>query len=303
VSHDQTAVAEFDAWPAERVRLSDRTLSVRSAPPTAPNAEPAVLVHGLGGSALNWTDLMGLLADRLDSRAPDLSGFGESPPPDDGDYSMAAHARSVVALIEADDRGPVHLFGNSLGGAVSTIVASTRPDLVRTLTLVAPALPDFRPGRSRSQLLLLALPGVAGLVSRRLATMPAQARLDGLLDLVYADPTSVSEARRAEAITEIERRATLPYGPDAMSASTRGLMLSHAARAGDALWAYARQVQAPTLVLYGGKDKLVLSSISGKASRSFPNAQVVVLPQTGHVAQMEHPALVADLVRPHLDQT
>jgi len=80
-------------------------------------------------------------------------------------------------------------------------------------------------------------------------------------------------------------------------------MLSHAARAGDALWAYARQVQAPTLVLYGGKDKLVLSSISGKASRSFPNAQVVVLPQTGHVAQMEHPALVADLVRPHLDQT
>ena len=104
MSHDQTAVAEFDAWPAERVRLSDRTLSVRSAPPTAPNAEPAVLVHGLGGSALNWTDLMGLLADRLDSRAPDLSGFGESPPPDDGDYSMAAHARSVVALIEADGR-------------------------------------------------------------------------------------------------------------------------------------------------------------------------------------------------------
>ncbi len=292
---------EYDPWPAERVRLSDRTLSVRSAPPIGAETEPAVLVHGLGGSAYNWTDLMGLLADRLSARAPDLSGFGESPPPDDGDYSLEAHARSVVALIEADARGPVHLFGNSLGGAVATIVAATRPDLVRTLVLVAPALPDFRPGRYRTQLAVLAMPGVGGLIARRLAAMPAGARMDALLDLIYANPSSISAARRAAGIAEVERRATLPYAVDAMSASTRGLMLAQVAGRGDTLWARAREVQASTLVLYGGQDKLVLSTIAPKARRSFAIADVVVLPQTGHVAQMEHPELVADLVRRHLD--
>ena len=39
------------------------------------------MVHGLGGAATNWTDVMDLLRDRLDSVAPDLPGFGWSPPP------------------------------------------------------------------------------------------------------------------------------------------------------------------------------------------------------------------------------
>lgn len=303
MSHEETSVTEFAPWPAELVRLSDRTLTVRTAAPSSTAAEPAVLVHGLGGSALNWTDLMGLLADRLASRAPDLSGFGESPPPDDGDYSIAAHARSIVALIEADGRGPVHLFGNSLGGAVATVVAAARPDLVRTLTLVAPALPDFRPGRFRSQVALLALPGLGSIVSRRMATMSPEARVRGLLNLVYADASQVSPDRLAAAAAEVERRASLPYAVDAMTASTRGLMTAHLAGRGEALWNQARQITAPTLVLYGGQDKLVLSSISGKAARTFPHASVVVLPKTGHVAQMEHPELVTRLVRDHLDRS
>ena len=52
---------------------------------------------------------------------------------------------SVISLIEQRGNWPVHLIGNSLGGAVSTRVAARRPDLVRTLTLISPALPDLRP--------------------------------------------------------------------------------------------------------------------------------------------------------------
>ena len=145
----QTPPTAFEPWPRDEVALPGWTLSVRTSEPALPGAEPAVLVHGLGGSSLNWTDLMGLLRDRLDSRAPDLPGFGYSPPPDDGDYTLTGHARAVIALIEQEARGPVHLFGNSLGGAVSTTVASRRPDLVRSLTLISPALPDLVPGLAR----------------------------------------------------------------------------------------------------------------------------------------------------------
>ncbi len=97
---------------------------MRSAPdPKAQEtAEPALCVHGLEGSSRNWTDLMDLLRPRLACDALDLPGFGDSPPRPDGRYSIAALAQTVIALIERrgapDRRGPVHLIGNSLGGAV-----------------------------------------------------------------------------------------------------------------------------------------------------------------------------------------
>src|ERR1700679_1490434 len=93
--------------------------------PRAPaeGAEPAVFVHGLGGSSRNWTDLMAELSRPgpvpaepvLSSEAIDLPGFGYSPPPADGDYSIDAHAAAVIDLIDAGGRWPVHLIGNSLG--------------------------------------------------------------------------------------------------------------------------------------------------------------------------------------------
>src|SRR6266700_1600971 len=113
-----------------------------------------VFVHGLGGSATNWTDLMALLRNPPDDErdgpplaceALDLPGFGFSPVPADSDYSLDARAVAVCDLIDRRGYWPVHLIGNSMGGAVCVRVAARRPDLVRTLTLISPALPDSRP--------------------------------------------------------------------------------------------------------------------------------------------------------------
>ena len=54
-------------------------------------------------------------------------------------------------------------------------------------------------------------------------------------------------------------------------------------------------------MLHGGRDLLVPVAASRRAVRHMPNARLVVLPQAGHVAQMEAPHLVARLVRAHLD--
>ncbi len=119
-------------------------------------------MHGLGGSSKNWTDLAYLLAGRLDAEALDLPGFGHSGPAPN--YTIAALADRVIRWIEYSGRGPVHLFGNSLGGAVSVRVAGLRPDLVRTLTLISPAMPFLDPRRSvQSRLVpLLLVPGWNG---------------------------------------------------------------------------------------------------------------------------------------------
>ncbi|MDT0551406.1 alpha/beta fold hydrolase, partial [Streptomyces lonegramiae] len=135
---------------------------------------------GLGGSSQNWSALMPLLADAVDPDAVDLPGFGDSPPPDDGNYSVTGHARAVIRLLDAEGRGSVHLFGNSLGGAVATRVAAVRPDLVRTLTLVSPALPVLRVQRSAVPTALVAVPGVARLFTRFTREWSAEQRVRGV---------------------------------------------------------------------------------------------------------------------------
>jgi len=68
------------AWPGRTVVVDGARIHLRDTPARRPGAEPAVYVHGLGGSSLNWTDLAYLLADRLDGQAVDLPGFGRSDP-------------------------------------------------------------------------------------------------------------------------------------------------------------------------------------------------------------------------------
>ena len=135
-----------------------RASPVEPAPVEPAPVEPALCVHGLEGSSRNWTDLMDLLRPALACEALDLPGFGDSPPRPDGRYSIAALAQTVTALIEKQKRGPVHLMGNSLGGAVCVKVAATRPELIRTLTLISPALPDPRPRLDLLRFPVISLP-------------------------------------------------------------------------------------------------------------------------------------------------
>ncbi|WP_330235501.1 alpha/beta fold hydrolase [Streptomyces sp. NBC_00566] len=279
------------------VRLPGVTLSVRSRPPARDGLEPALYVHGLGGSSQNWSALMAELDGAVDSEAVDLPGFGDSPPPDDGDYSVTGHARAVIRHLDAAGRGPVHLFGNSLGGAVSTRVAAVRPDLVRSLTLVSPALPELRIQRSAAPTALLGVPGVAALFNRITREWTAEQRVRGVTALCYGDPESVSPEAFQYAVEELERRLRLPYFWDAMTRSARGIVDAYTLGGQQGLWRQAERVLAPTLLVYGGRDQLVGFRMAAKAARSFRDSRLLSLPDAGHVAMMEYPELVARAFR------
>ncbi|MET9153067.1 alpha/beta hydrolase [Streptomyces griseoflavus] len=289
-------VADVRVADGERLRsveLPGVTLSVRSRPPAREGLPPALYVHGLGGSSLNWSALMPLLHDVVDSEAVDLPGFGNSPPPDDGDYSITAHARAVIRYVESTGRGPVHLFGNSLGGAVTTRVASVRPDLVRTLTLVSPALPELRVQRTAVPTGLLALPGIALLFTRLTREWTAEQRVRGVLKLCYGDPARVSPEGFRNAVLEMERRLRLPYFWDAMARSARGLVNAYTLGGQQGLWRQAERVLAPTLLVYGGRDQLVGFRMAQRSARAFRDSRLLTLPDAGHVAMMEYPETVA----------
>lgn len=276
-------------WPGQQV---DGLFVRRS--PAADDGEPALFVHGLGGASSNWTDLMALLAGRLNGWALDLPGFGRSAPPGDGSYALSTHVRAVVRLLEESGRGPVHLFGNSLGGAVATRVAARRPDLVRTLTLVSPALPSLARNKGADpRLPLLLLPGLSTLATRAMARRTPQERAEAVIALCYGDPAAVPEQRRREAIDEVARRAGLAHADTAFTGSLRGLVGTYLERGRRNLWQQAGTVRAPTLLVWGTEDRLVDVALAPRALAAFPSSRLVVLAGVGHVAQLEQPETVA----------
>ena len=299
-------VAPVRVAEGERLRsvgLPGVTLTVRSRPPTREGLPPALYVHGLGGSSQNWSALMQLHDELVDSEALDLPGFGDSPPPHDGDYSVTGHARAVIRYLDASGRGPVHLFGNSLGGAVATRVSAVRPDLVRTLTLVSPALPEIRVQRTAVPTALLALPGVARLFTRLTEEWTAEQRVRGVTALCYGDPEQVTPEGFRNAVEEMERRLQLPYFWEAMARSARGLVNAYTLGGQHGLWRQAERVLAPTLLVYGGRDQLVSYRMSQHAARAFRDSRLLSLPDAGHVAMMEYPEAVASAFRELLGDT
>ncbi len=297
-------------WPGRCVDLRVGQVYVRSAP-AVPGAEPALCIHGLGGSSTNWTDLMDLLSrpreagmtgPALACSAMDLPGFGCSPPPLSGDYSISSHATAVIELIEHQVEGPVHLIGNSMGGAVITRVAARRPDLVRTITLISPALPDLRPRPLPLRLAMACMPGVGPAIMDWLRSVPAEDRTDRTLRDLYTDPGAVHPARRSAEIAEVLRRDSLMYANNALILSARALVTEYFRVGRKSLWRDAAASTAPALILHGSHDRLVNPVMAGKAARAFGSARVLVLPGVGHVAMMERPELVAAEIGLFLDR-
>lgn len=312
-------------WPGSEQVLDGQRLHVRSTPVAA--GQPAVFVHGLGGSATNWTDLMGLLSGSVSAdqvaaddaeaavarqrpttpdpplacRAVDLPGFGYSPPPRSGRLPFEVHLRAVAAVLREASRSaggaPVDLFGNSLGGAVAIRVAARHPDLVRSLVLVSPALPVWRPPPGMDpRALLLVLPGLDRLVTRRLAAVAVEHRAWEVARLCYAQPERIAPLRRQEAVEEVRRRDALGYDQRVFAASLRGLLGSYARTGRASAWSQARRVTAPVLMLWGEQDRLVPVAVGHRAMTAFRHARLVTFPDVGHVAQLEVPVATAAAV-------
>ncbi|CAM5290954.1 hypothetical protein SBADM41S_06805 [Streptomyces badius] len=121
-----------------------------------------------------------------------------------------------------------------------------------------------------------------------------------MLALCYGDPGRVSEEGFRHAVEEMERRQGLPYFWDAMARSARGIVDAYTVGGQHGLWRQAERGPAPTLLVYGGRDKLVGYRMAQGAA-AFRDSRLLTLPDAGHVAMMEYPEAVAQAFRELLD--
>lgn len=282
-------------WPGREVESGGVRLHVRETPGPAGTA-PSVYVHGLSGSATNWTDLAAQLAPHAPGTALDLPGFGLSRPLASRQYSPDAHADAVLCFLAGQGR-PVHLLGNSLGGTIALTVAARRPELVRSLTLLAPAMPDRRPDPRRvsdPKIILAAVPWLRGRMGEQLAQVTPRERVEQMVRLCYGDPPAAAEHRIVEAVEEAGRRVGLPWANEALWHTTLGMLRGWFL--GPRLWTVAARVTSPTLVIWGGLDRLVSPKLARRTTRTLPRGRLLELPEVGHVPQIEQPVAVARAV-------
>ncbi len=253
-----------------------------------------LLVHGLGGSHLNWLSVAPQLASRHRVYALDLPGFGRSP--------LAGRRSSIAANLDLLNRaitrlsdGPVVLVGNSMGGLLSIGVAAVHPDLVRTLILVDPAVPA--PGGmltplnrvSRAFLAAAFMPswGVRR-VSRAVAALGPESLVYEVLRLCSADPSRIEQAVIDAHIALESERLAQPGWQESFYAATRSLVRVLALKRQAFRW--VRTVVAPTLLLHGDRDRLVSVRSARYVASLRPDWEYHEFAGAGHVPMLEVPS-------------
>jgi pimeloyl-ACP methyl ester carboxylesterase len=250
-----------------------------------------VLVHGLGGSHLNWVQVAPGLAGLGRVLAPDLPGFGTTPLAGRGAALMDLR-RALDAFIRAEATGDVIVAGNSMGGVLAILEAAVEPDRVAGLILSCSAYP-WAKGAIPSPLVLGAfaatdVPGVGdAVVTARLRALSAERIVRLGLKLTVADPGRIPRdvVRVHEEMVRVQR--DLPDAPKAFVAAARSLL--RLGRRTDVAHAAMDAIACPVLVIHGRRDRFVPARFAESALARHPAWRGRFFPDVGHVPQMEVP--------------
>lgn len=263
---------------------------------------PLVLVHGLGGSHLNWVRIAPELAGERRVAALDLAGFGLTPGAGRS-TSVQANTLLLARFVEEVVGAPAVVVGNSMGGMIAALLAVARPSLVLALGLIDPSLPLLRlrqDPRVAAQFALFATPFVGeGYLRRATRRFSAEERVRGTLDLCFAD-VGLADAGVVEAdVALAEHRVNLPGAEAGFAAAARSLLfvLGRSKRYAADL----RTIEAPVLLLHGEQDRLVPISAARSAIQMNPSWEHEFLDGVGHVPQLEAPDRVLGRLGPWLE--
>jgi pyruvate dehydrogenase E2 component (dihydrolipoamide acetyltransferase) len=272
----RTANEHADPSPVESMtRLADgREIHILEAGPTS--NLPIAFIHGLGGSLSSWQFVMGGLAATHRMIALDLPGHGGSSKlaPAVADYSVAGLAGDIATTISAGKRKPSVIVGHSLGGAVALMLAVDHPELVAGLVLIDSA----GLGSEIGQELLDLMAGHAGAETAR-----------GLLTLFFEDQKLVTD-RGVEEMAGFQEDGGWEAQQAVANAAFAGGTQSFSPE--DSL----ANIDKPVLLIWGENDRVIPLEQAVAALAIFSDAVLKVLPDTGHVPQVERAADVATAI-------
>jgi pimeloyl-ACP methyl ester carboxylesterase len=257
-----------------------------------------LLVHGLGGSATNWAAVGEDLTRYGHVIAPDLPGFGRTPPAG-RTAAVGDQADHIARLIERFSDRPALVVGNSMGGLITMLTAARYPRLVDRLVLVNPAAPSLSPKTiSRLWALMMALylvPGVGEAVVNAIQRRgTAASRTSESMDMISAGPGRVSNHLKNLHSDVALERESMPWAASAYLSAYRSIIRRFLPLS--RYDAVARRIQAPTLLIHGTEDTIVPIAASERLAAVCPAWTYVRLDDTGHIPMLECPERFLEVV-------
>jgi pimeloyl-ACP methyl ester carboxylesterase len=256
-----------------------------------------VCVHGLEGSAHNWNLIAPDLARTHRVVAPDLSGFGHTPPAGRGS-SVEANAHVVADVIDHFG-GDAILIGNSMGGLISLLVADLHPGKVDGIVLIDPAAPvtnwfRVRPSAAaRLSVPLVPWLGALAVDVYRATQSPAEGVAE-TLDFVAADAASLDPRVWADALEVARLRRTQPWATDVLVEAVNTIapyVLTKSIFA-----KLLHRISQPTLLVHGTEDQLIQIETARWMARERPDWTHAFFEGVGHVPMLEVPERLLEVV-------
>ena len=241
---------------------------------------PLVFIHGLSGSWENWLENIPHFARFRRVIALDLPGFGESPMPAD-DISIGFYAKVVDELLDQLGVEKAAVVGNSMGGFIGAEMAIELATRVSELVLVSAAgLTTQEMHRDSAMAVLRRIENILAFGSGWFASRSDQfARRPGLRKLLMAMIVAHPARLAAPLIAEQVRGSGKPGFMDALEALGTYPLLER-----------LEQIECPTLVVWGDKDRLVPVRDADRFVGTIgSNARKLVYKDTGHMPQLERP--------------
>jgi pimeloyl-ACP methyl ester carboxylesterase len=262
------------------------------------DGKPIVMIHGLGGNAMNWMAVGPELSKHHRVLALDLAGFGRTPL-FNRSAALGANAELVHHFVEQVVGEPAILMGNSMGGHIAILEAADHPQCVTALILVDPAIPGAHVRRPDPTMLgvmaALTLPGLADFVIDRRARVLGPERLvRETIAIVTADPSRVDSTMIDAHVQLMRERGNL--GRQASRAFLQAVRSLGLRMADPRFWARLKKVEAPTLVVHGDLDRLIPLSAVRELVRRRPDWTLEVIEGVGHVPMMETPDIFLKVV-------
>lgn len=244
-----------------------------------------VLLHAGVADRRSWREVAPALAERYDVLAYDRRGYGETPLPTAGGPTPL---QDLVALLDEHVEGPVHLVGNSMGGALALDLAVTAPERVRSVVAVGTAVSGSVPWQdlasdehtARAEQLLVA---ARGDLAERLR----------LTTWLWLDGPSAPEGRVGGAARDLAL--------DMCRTTLVADLPEEAEDSGVDAWAALPSLAVPVTYAVGELDLAEQRDLSARAAARTPGARSLVLPGTAHLPSLDAPRQVVDLVRAALD--